>query len=341
MREEEQQRVHYIHRMSYTTQERMVGVFVLAALAVIFLLVFINSKTAHLFEDYVTFHAYLNNAVGISTDTPVKISGLDVGRVKSIDISPDNRIHLELIVYERYRGLVRTDSKASLGKLSVIGRSMVMIEAGSPERPELPEDTTLLVEEPLSVDELIAELTPVVKAVGASVERFSELIMVIQPEQMQAIAGDLQQSTENIRLISEQVQSGQGALGMMLYDEAFRENFARTIATMDKAFTRAEARLAQLEPTLANIERISGNTGEASTEFPQIAAEFRVLLANANTTLTGVNLEMRELPELISRMKVLMERTDRLLEGISSSWLFSSEESRQRARLIGVQPANE
>jgi hypothetical protein len=50
---------------------------------------------------------------------------------------------------------------------------------------------------------------------------------------------------------------------------------------------------------------------------------------------------MRELPELISRMKVLMERTDRLLEGISSSWLFSSEESRQRARLIGVQPANE
>ena len=341
MSDNEQQRVHYIHRMSYTMQERIVGIFVLAALAVIFLLLFINSKTAHLFEDSVTFHAYLNNAIGISTDTPVKISGLDVGRVKALDISPDNRIHLQLIVYERYRNLVRSDSKASLGKLSVIGRSMVLIEAGSPDSPLLPDNATIEVEEPLSMDELIAELTPVVKAVEVSVEQFSKLITAIQPEQMQAIASNLQQSSENIRQISEQVQSGKGTLGMAVYDEQFRESFARTISAMDKTFTQAEARLKQMEPTLANLKNVSENTNEASVEFPVIASEFRELLANANTTLTGVNVEMRQLPELISRMKVLMERTDRLLEGISNSWMFSNEEDRQRAKLIGVQPANE
>ena len=341
MSDNEQQRVHYIHRMSYTMQERIVGIFVLAALAVIFLLLFINSKTAHLFEDSVTFHAYLNNAIGISTDTPVKISGLDVGRVKALDISPDNRIHLQLIVYERYRNLVRSDSKASLGKLSVIGRSMVLIEAGSPDSPLLPDNATIEVEEPLSMDELIAELTPVVKAVEVSVEQFSKLITAIQPEQMQAIASNLQQSSENIRQISEQVQSGKGTLGMAVYDEQFRESFARTISAMDKTFTQAEARLKQMEPTLANLKNVSENTNEASVEFPVIASEFRELLANANTTLTGVNVEMRQLPELISRMKVLMERTDRLLEGISNSWMFSNEEDRQRATLIGVRPANE
>lgn len=341
MSEKEQQRVHYIHRMSYTMQERLVGIFVLAALAVIFLLLFINSKTAHLFEDSVSFHAYLNNAIGISTDTPVKISGLDVGRVKALDISDDNRIHIQLIVYERYRNLVRSDSKASLGKLSVIGRSMVMIEAGSPDSPLLPDNSTIEVEEPLSMDELIAELTPVVKAVEVSVERFAELITTINPEQMRAITSNLQQSTENIRQISEQVQSGKGTLGMAIYDEQFRESFARTIVSMDKAFAQAEARLTQMEPTLTNLNSVSENTDKASVEFPAIASEFRELLANANTTLTGVNVEMRQLPELISRMKVLMERTDRLLEGISNSWMFSSEEERQRAKLIGVQPANE
>ncbi len=341
MSDDDQQRVHYIHRMSYTMQERIVGVFVLAALAVIFLLLFINSKTAHLFEDSVTFHAYLSNAIGISTDTPVKISGLDVGRVKKLDISPDNRIHLQLIVYERYRNLVRLDSKASLGKLSVIGRSMVLIEAGSPDSPLLPDNASIEVEEPLSMDELIAELTPVVKAVETSVERISELITAIQPEQIQAIANNLQKSTDNIRQISAQVQSGKGTLGMAVYDEQFRQSFARTIAAMDKAFTLAEARLAQMEPTLANLKNVSENTDKASVEFPEIATEFRELLANANTTLTGVNVEMRQLPELISRMKVLMERTDRLLKGISNSWMFSNEETRQRAKLIGVQPAHE
>jgi len=341
MAEDEQQRVHYIHRMSYTTQERIVGVFVLAALAVIFLLFFINSKTAHLFEDSVTFNAYLSNAIGISTDTPIKISGLDVGRVKSLDISPDNRIHLKLLVYEKYRNLVRQDSTASLGKLSVIGRSMVLIEAGSPESPLLEENATIAVEEPMSMDELIAELTPVVKAVEVSVERFSQLITTIQPEQMQAIASNLEQSTENIRQISEQISSGKGALGMALYDEDFRQRMANTISAMDKAFTQAEARLSQLEPTLTHLQTVSKQTGKASGDFPAIASEFRELLANANTTLTGVNVEMKQLPELISRMKVLMERTDRLLEGISNTWIFSSEEERERAKLIGVQPSHE
>lgn len=341
MSEEEQQRVHYIHRMSYSMQERIVGIFVLTALGVIFMLLFINSKTAHLFENYVIFNAYLNNAAGISTDTPVKISGIDVGKVKSLDISPDNRIHLQLQVYERYRNLVRTDSRASLGKLSVIGRATVMIEAGSPDKPLLQDEATIAVEEPLSMEELIAELTPVVKAVGTSVERFSELITKIKPEQMEAIASNLTKSTDNMRKITDQVQSGKGTLGMAVYDEQFKQNVSGTVAAMDQAFSRAEQRLAQLEPILAYMEHISKNTDKASVEFPQIATEFRTLLANANTTLTSVNVEMRQLPDLISRMKVLMDRTDRLLEGISNSWLFSNEEERRRAKLIGVQPTNE
>lgn len=341
MAEDEQQRVHYIHRMSYTAQERFVGVFVLVALLVIFLLFFINSKTAHLFEDSVTFNAYLNNAIGISTDTPIKISGLDVGRVKSLDISPDNRIHLKLLVYSKYRKLVRQDSKASLGKLSVIGRSMVLIEAGSPESPMMPENGTIEVEEPLSMDELIAELTPVVKAVEVSVERFSQLITAFQPEQMQSIASNLEKSSENIRNVSEQLSSGKGAIGMALYDENFRKRLDSSVNSIDKAFAQAEARLAQLEPTLAHIETVSKQSSKASADLPAIASEFHELLANANTTLTGVNVEMKQLPELISRMKVLMERTDRLLEGVSNSWIFSSEEERERTKLIGVQPGHE
>lgn len=341
MAEDEQQRIHYIHRMSFTAQERIVGVFVLAALFVIFLLFFINSKTAHLFEDSVTFNAYLNNAIGVSTDTPIKISGLDVGRVKSIDIAEDNRIHLRLLVYAKYRNLVRKDSTASLGKLSVIGRSMVLIEAGSPDSPLLPDKATIKVEEPMTMDELIAELTPVVKAVEVSVERFSQLITAIQPEQMQSIASNIEQSSKNIRQISEQISHGKGAVGMALYDETFRKRLENSVTAIDKAFSQAEARIAQLEPTLNELQTISQHGSKASEDLPAISKEFHELLANANTTLTGVNVEMKELPELISRMKVLMDRTDRLLEGINNSWMFSSEEERERAKLIGVQPGHD
>lgn len=54
-----EQRIHYIHRLSYSVRERLVGVFVLVALAVVFGLIFINSRTSHLFEERISYHAYL------------------------------------------------------------------------------------------------------------------------------------------------------------------------------------------------------------------------------------------------------------------------------------------
>src|SRR5688572_9403159 len=121
--------------MSYSRQERLVGVFVLAAMAVLVALVFANSRFAYLLQSSVTFNAYLSSAECITTDNLVKISGLEVGRVSELTIAPDNRIHITLHVQERYRDLVRTDSRAAISKLSVLGNSTIEITAGSPDAP--------------------------------------------------------------------------------------------------------------------------------------------------------------------------------------------------------------
>ncbi|MCW8841725.1 MAG: hypothetical protein OQK96_12240, partial [Gammaproteobacteria bacterium] len=102
-----------------------------------------------------------------------------------------------------------------------------------------------------------------------------------------------------------------------------------------------EGRLMQMEPVLENVTTITDATGEASQEFPQLVHGTRTMVDNINTTLTSLNLEAKQLPDLITRMNVLMEQTDRLLEGIANSWLFSSEEAREKERLIGIQPQHE
>jgi phospholipid/cholesterol/gamma-HCH transport system substrate-binding protein len=327
--------------MSYSSQERLVGIFVLSALAVIFLLFFINSKTANLFQDSITLHAYLKNAEGISTETLVKVSGIEVGKVKSIDISRDHRIHLTLQVFERYRELVRRDSQASIGKLSVFGRSTIDIEAGSPNEPVLEDGDSIEVEEPLSMDELIAELTPVVKAVEESVQRFAKVMQAVEPKKVESIVANLEESSSNIRKISQQLNNDKGAVGMALYDEEFRQRLKQTVDTLDKTLSQTEQRLAQLEPVVNNIDTITNETGKASKDFPALVHDTKTMVGNINTTLTSLNVEVKQLPDLITRMNVLMEQTDRLLEGISNSWMFSSEESREREKLIRVQPQHE
>jgi phospholipid/cholesterol/gamma-HCH transport system substrate-binding protein len=328
------QHVHYIHRMEYSVQERLVGMFLLSALAIIFVLMFINSKTAHLFEDRITLNAYLTKAEGITTETPVKISGIEVGKVTSLDIAPDHRIHVKLIVYQRYLPLLRSNSKAAIGKLSVLGKSVIDITAGSTNKALLSDGDTIKVEEPLTVDELLAQLTPVINAVESSVTRFAAIMERVEPQQVGNIITSLDSSAQNIQQIAARLNSNQGTLGMAINDPAFQQRFSGAIGSIDHAFVQMDKRLQELE-------RLSLNLGESSQEFPALTSEFRAMLNNTNAILTGVSIEMKQLPDLITRMNVLMEQTDRLLEGINNSWLFSSEEGRLERKLIGVQPYHE
>jgi phospholipid/cholesterol/gamma-HCH transport system substrate-binding protein len=329
-----QQPVHYIHRMDYTLQERLVGIFLLSALAVVFMLMFINSKTAHLFEDRITLNAYLTKAEGISTETPVKISGIEVGKVSSLDIAPDHRIHVRLIVYKRYHSLVRTDSKAAVSKLSVLGKSVIEITAGSTAQTMLADEASINVEEPLSVDELLAGLTPVIQGVESSVKRFAEVMQQIEPQQVGNIVTNLEESAQNIQRISAQLNSKQGTIGMAINEPAFQQRFSSAVTSIDHAFVQMDKRLQELET-------LSRNASESSKELPALTSEARTMLENTNAILTSVNVEMKQLPDLVTRMNVLMEETDRLLEGINNSWLFSTDEGKMRRKLIGVQPYHE
>ena len=331
---DQKQPIHYIHRMDYSVQERLVGIFVLSALVIVFILMFINSKTAHLFEEHITLNTYLTKAEGISTETPVKISGIDVGKVASLDIAPDHRIHVMLTVYRRYQPLLREDSRAAVGKLSVLGKSVINITAGSTEKPMLSSGATIEVEEPLSIDELLAELTPVIQNVENSVKRFAEIMEKIEPQKVDNIVVSLEESSKNIQSVSETLNSASGTIGMAINDLAFQQRFSSAVTSIDEAFIQMENRLQELKP-------LSTNVSESSKDFPAVTAEFKEMLTNTNAILSSVNVELKQLPDLVTRMNVLMEETDRLLQGINNSWIFSTEEGRMKRKLIGVQPYHE
>lgn len=316
--------VHYIHNLQYSTRERLVGVFVLSALLVILALLFVNSRTSHLFESRVTFHAYVNNAQGVTTDSRVKISGIEVGRVSSLDIDRDNRIHIIFYVYERFHDLLRSDSRASLSKLSVLGNASIDISAGSPHQPVLPEGTTLSIDEPLSMDELMAELTPVMQKVKIIVTGVAELVSVIRPDQMASMSGDLAQTAANLRTLSDQVASGKGSVGRAVFDDALAEDLRASVNRLAAVLGEANARLVELGPVMDSAHSLSGEGTQLAGELTTLVKEGRQTVNQMNVALGTVNVELQQLPELVSRMKMLMEATDRTLQGLQRIWPLSS-----------------
>jgi len=120
-------REHYIHRLSYTTQERIAGSFVLIAVGLLVWLLITSQKTQNIFEDQITLYGTMTDIQAVDTDTNVIISGLNVGTVTDVNIDDENHVVISMSILKKYQKLIRTDSVAELlnFKFALLGKSVI------------------------------------------------------------------------------------------------------------------------------------------------------------------------------------------------------------------------
>lgn len=338
-------KVHYIHRISTAVQERIVGIFVLSAVLIIVGLVLIQIQSSHLLDDRIDYDAYLTNAQGVSTDTLINISGIEVGQVTTIDITPNNRIHVKFFVYESFQRLLRTDSTGELNKLSVIGNAAIIIKAGSHQLPILESGSTIQIEEPVSIDELMAKLTPVITSLGEIVENASTLIAAIEPDKLQLMAGDLSALVSNLLKISEQVASGNGLAGKLIYDEQLVKDVTKPLKKINEIVNDISPIVKGVNPIVRdtgqivaqikkNMKRVESILKETELRMKEVSAVIEPATNLANTsneiaadlksTTQLVGDEVKQLPDMVNKMQNLLDTTNRTIKNAQEVWPLST-----------------
>jgi len=307
---------HYIHNVTYTYRERLVGVFVLTAALAFLILIAINISATHVFEDKVVYHAYLIDGKGVDSDTPVKISGIEAGRVSSLDITDSNKVHVEMFVYERFHERVRSNASATLNRLSMLGVAAIDISPGTVDSPVLEGGATIDIRETLSVDQMM----------GA----FAELLQQSEASDHATIVTNLAEVAENLKLITGRVRDGKGVAGKLLYDDDFGSRLASTLDSLDGVLASASDRLAQMEPLLKESDELVSSLNSATAELPAVVSEVRDSAAEAKQVLTLLSREMESLPDFMVRADLLLKDADELIETLERIWPVSSALQRPR-----------
>lgn len=331
----EQGQVHYIHRLSYTARERLVGAFVLIAIALVFLMLVFNKQTARLFEKKFTVYTYMHNAQGVSTDTHVFVSGLDVGNVQAETLAPDNRILVTMQILERFHKLIRTDSRAKMSNLSVLGNTNLEIKIGSPDHPEVQDGAVLPLDEPMSMDQMMSQVSPVLEDVKSTLARVNEVSQSVDPKDVSATLRNLAAVTANLKIITTQVSSGQGAAGKLLFDPQTAADTAAAIKALAATLKETQARLAEIQPLIKNANA-------ASADIPGLVAQSRKLVTQLNVTMGTVNYQLQALPDMVARTRQILDQTDTTLQAIQNTWPISSSVAKKPDNtLTPVQPPND
>lgn len=119
--------------------ELKIGLLVAFGLAFLLWASFSGSGTS-IFRGKRELRTMLSTANGLIAGAPVRVSGMEVGKVGEIRMigkSSSEQVIVTLLIEERAWFNVKSDSKATLGTIGMLGDKYLEVSPGSPELPEL------------------------------------------------------------------------------------------------------------------------------------------------------------------------------------------------------------
>lgn len=171
------------------------GIFIFLGSVLMVTIIFLLGNKEALFKSTFTVKTYFKNIEGLRNGAPVRLSGIDVGSVKSIDIAKDTtgRIIVTMRLLTDIEQFIRKDTKASIETEGLVGNKVVILQIGSSSSEQVGEGGTILSKEPLS---------------------FADVI-----EETQGILAYTKQMTKDLSEITTKINRGEGTIGRILTDE--------------------------------------------------------------------------------------------------------------------------
>lgn len=144
--------------------ELKVGLLAIGSLLLIILFAYMMGAT-NPFSSAKEIHVMYNFAGGIEQGSPVRVMGIKVGRVKSIQFDPHFKmsdgelvnLRITISVNKNAWATVRKDSKFFINLAGVIGEKFLEISPGTPEAGTFEAGDVVRGEDPPRVDQLISQ----------------------------------------------------------------------------------------------------------------------------------------------------------------------------------------
>jgi phospholipid/cholesterol/gamma-HCH transport system substrate-binding protein len=237
----------------------------------------------------------------IHQGAPVRLSGIQVGRVSEVRFLEDGRrdardrplfVRLTLDLEERARGVVRTDTEFHIGTAGVLGEAYVDLVPGRMQGTPLEPGATVRGTDPPRTDLLLSRVYSLLDAFGEAIDRDGDLLH------------DLLGSLAGLARTSDEILAEN------------RETLVRALANADRATEEMAELAAAARLQLADDGDLAG------------------LLLEARRTVTALR---RDLPEVITAVR----RATETLESIQAvtGELDAEDIARVRATLARYEAA--
>ena len=272
------------------------GLFVGLGLLLAGLVIFLIGKERNLFDKQVLYFGAFENVDGLVLDAPVRLGGLQVGRVTKISFAPDlgdKRIMVTMEVATQFRDRIRRDSVARVTGRGVLGDKAVDISLGSPEAEPIPGAGEITTGTSGDISSLLKATGEIIdNAVGITRDLKSGVAAYTAPE----VRNDVAVLVKSARNIIEEIEGGKGVLHTLVYDKRASDEVRILLASASASAAKLDSAIGQAEQILKDIRTGEGTAhaliydqkiAKAINSLGDAANEVSTLIHDAKTTKDG------------------------------------------------------
>ncbi len=306
--------------MKNTLETRLGLFFALAIIAAVILLEMIG--VADFFKGGYRIYANFKNIQELKEGDPVKIAGVEKGRVSQVELI-DREVRVTMKMDKDAQ--VRTDSKATIKFTGLMGQNYIAVDFGTTNGLLATEGTTIASAEQPDLSTLMVKLENVASGIEGLTKNFSldSLSTMFGPltDFVKQNGPALTAVIGNMKSVSEQVASGQGTVGRLLYDETLYNATLSTVTNFQSASGNIQGLITQTQGMLDNINRGQGTLGKLATD-DTLYQETATAMSNLRDILQKINRGEGSAGKLVNddtfykNAKLTLQKVDKATEGL-------------------------
>lgn len=257
------------------TNNLKLGIFVMAGLVFLILLLYMIGKKRYLFGSHYLLKAKFENVQGLKSGHNIRYSGIEVGTVKKVVILNDTLIEVSLLIDDGMKTVIRKNAVVSIGTEGFVGNKVVNIVPGKGKADFAKEGDELSSKKAIDTDEMLRTLSKTNNDIGAVADNLKTTVQNINSSEAlwellneKTLPQNLKLSAMNVRLATAKaasmiddlhaivynVKNGKGSLGAILTDSSFAINLTEAVRKIDAVGRRADTLTEEINKFVGSVK---------------------------------------------------------------------------------------
>lgn len=238
------------------------GIFVIAGLAFLVLLLYMIGRNQNLFGSHLTIKAVFTDADGLKPGNNVRYAGIEIGTVTYVHFLSDTTVEVAMTVATQAASVIHRNAVASVGTDGLVGNRILNIKPGESGAQTIRDGDYLSTKSKVNLDNALQTLShtnddvaEIAEQLKTTVRKINESTALWKLLNDRSIPLHLQTALRNIATVTERAnniagametavadaKNGKGLLATLLYDTAISVELKRTVMQFRKLGTSADS----------------------------------------------------------------------------------------------------